>query len=123
MPIDLDPYAVRSMQALRAYWRHVRGPCGRCGQPIDWDGPAYRMYIVNGRTVRRYNPWALDVGHIVERDRDRRCMYAPIDTRPEHALCNRKAGAVYGNRKRGALRALRARASRSMPPLRTSKAW
>jgi alanyl-tRNA synthetase len=32
--VDLDPDKVRSWAALRAYWRVVRGPCGRCGGPI-----------------------------------------------------------------------------------------
>jgi hypothetical protein len=119
MPIDLDPTVVRSWPRLRAYWRHVRGVCARCARPIDYDGPRYRYGVVRGVRVRRENPWALDVGHIVESDRDLRCMWAPVDTQPEHVLCNRRAGARYGNRKRGRLRRLRAAGA----VLRTSRSW
>jgi hypothetical protein len=109
--IDLDPTRARSWVALRAYWRQVRGVCGRCGMEIDYDGPRY-VRVGGGR--RRENPWALDVGHILGADLDPRQWWAPVDTRPEHARCNRRAGARYGNRKRAATR-------RSF--LRTSQHW
>jgi hypothetical protein len=122
MPIDLDPTKPRSELKLREYWRHMRvRNCARCHRPIDYDGP--RMFEIvkriNGRLVRQWkqNPWALDVGHIVEKDITRKRLYAPIETRPEHAICNRKAGAAYGNRKRGRIKRLRAQA------LRTSRDW
>lgn len=117
MPINLDPTKVRSWRALRTYWRHVRGDCARCGRPIDYDGPRYFYVVIgNGVRERRQNPWALDVGHIMGKDIDPRLMWAPCDTQPEHARCNRRAGARYGNRKR-------ARLGNSGAFLRTSQGW
>jgi hypothetical protein len=100
------------------YWRQLRGPCARCGGPIRYDESRYRYVIKDGIKRRIENPWALDVGHIIEQDRDSRKLYAPNETRPEHARCNRKAGAAYGNRKRGWQR----RVAR-MSVLRTSREW
>jgi hypothetical protein len=121
MSIDLDITKERNWIQLRAYWRHIRGPCARCNGIIDYDGVRYRYVImrVNGILIRRRqeNPLALDVGHRIEADIDRRRFYAPIDTQPEHAYCNRRAGARYGNRKRAIVSA----GNRSI--LRTSRRW
>lgn len=117
MPINLDPTKPRSWSALKAYWRHIRGACGRCGKAIDYDGTRYVWVTIGNRLVRKENPLALDVGHILGRDIDHRKEWAPIDTRPEHAVCNRSAGAAYGNRKRGALRRIRRQA------VITSREW
>jgi hypothetical protein len=118
MRIDLDPTVPRTMLELRIYWRQVRGPCARCGGPIHYDEKRYRYIVTNGMRRRVENPWALDVGHIVERDRDSRKLYAPNETRPEHARCNRSAGAAYVNRKRGWQRRIA-----RMATLRTSRRW
>jgi hypothetical protein len=99
--INLDPTVPRSIIALRVYWRQLRGACARCGGRIHYDEPRYRYVMRDGRRIRVENPWALDVGHIKEQDLDPRKMYAPNETRPEHARCNRAAGARYVNRKRG----------------------
>jgi len=121
MPINVDVYAARPLPQLRAYWRHVeRLPCARCGGQIDYDGPTYVQVWVDGRLKRKGNPFALDVGHKVEADLDKRKWYAPIDTQPEHARCNRKAGAQYGNRKRGR-ESMQRKAFRVT--LRTSQRW
>jgi len=101
MPIDMDPAKERSWYALRIYWMHVRGNCARCGGPIHYDGLRYRFVWKGERRVRIENPFALDVGHKVEADLDKRKFYSPNDTQPEHARCNRKMGARYGNKKRG----------------------
>lgn len=90
---------------LRAYWRHVRGPCARCGLAIDYDGVRWLTAVFGDGTCRRTeNPAALDVGHIVERDVDRRHWYAPRDTQPEHVRCNRRSGARYVYRKYGGIK-------------------
>jgi hypothetical protein len=119
MAVDLDPDKVRSWTALRAYWRVVRGPCGRCGGVIHYDEPRYRVgwrrRVIAGQAVlvrtRIENPWALDVDHILGRDIDPRQCWAPVDTRPTHSRCNRRAGAAYGNRKRGQLSRLSRRSA------------
>ena len=49
-----------------------------------------------GRRTR----WHLDVGHILDRESDHRLTWAIEDTRPEHATCNRAAGADVTNAKR-----------------------
>jgi len=117
--IDMDPTIVRSWPAIIAYWHHVRGPCARCGGPIHYDEPRYRMVTTRAGIRRRIeNKWALDVGHKLGRDLDPRTVWAPVDTQPEHAYCNRRAGAIYGNVKRGWRRRV-ARAS----VLRTSRRW
>ena len=109
MAVNLDPTVERAWWKIREYWRVVRGPCGICGGEIDYDGPRYTHVIKGDKLVRVENTLALDVGHIVERDLTRgegkRIPYptgriAPIETQPEHALCNRSRGARYGNRKR-----------------------
>ena len=82
-------------KAVRAHWMRVRGPCARCGRPIDYD------------RADRY--WAsLDVGHIVSRDRARALGWTDAqinainNTQPEHQRCNRVAGVRDGNAKRTA---------------------
>jgi hypothetical protein len=130
--IDLDPTVPRGWTAIVAYWRHVRQqPCARCGRIIDYDTPRYAWIWRDQRgrkqrsfkpirgAVRKENPWALDVGHILEQDRDPRTRWAPCDTQPEHAYCNRQAGARYVNSKRGKSESNRARAAY----LRTSRQW
>ena len=114
MPINLDPTKPRAWTYIVLYWRHMRGPCARCGGIIDYDGPRYYRVLVGGEYKRKVNRWALDVGHIIEKDIDRRRLYAPIDTQPEHVYCNRSKGAQYGNRKRALLK---------MRNLRTSRQW
>jgi len=108
MPINLDPTVKRNWQEIRKYWRQVRGPCARCGEAIHYDEPRYAQVITKGGRLKRIeNPWALDIGHKLTRDRTRvgqRVSYptgliAPEDTQPEHARCNRRAGAIYGNNK------------------------
>lgn len=112
MSIDMDPYRIRNWKALIEYWKAVRGNCARCGGPIDYDGPRFRVFEYYGKRITRQNPWSLDVGHKSVKDRDPRTMWAPIDTQPEHARCNRAAGAAYGNRKRGAVVRQRLKRSR-----------
>jgi len=120
MPIDLDPTVVRSWPKLRAYWRQVRGPCARCGGRILYDAPRYRYgWTADGRKVRRENPWALDIGHKLGVDLDTRTAWAPIDTQPEHARCNRAAGAAYGTTKRG----MTQRRRKATIALVTSRRW
>jgi hypothetical protein len=116
--IDLDPTVVRSWSRLRAYWRHVRGPCARCGLEIDYDGPRYIRAMQHGIARRVENRWQLDIGHKMLQDLDHRRYWAPVDTQPEHVYCNRRHGAAYGNRKRGILRALVQHGS-----LHTSRDW
>ncbi len=55
----------------------------------------------------------LTIGHIIEVDRAPELMWDEDNTRPEHRTCNYRAGAVYGNRKRG-------RAAAAAP---TSRQW
>jgi len=106
--INLDSTVERSWKDIRAYWRLVRGPCARCGREIHYDEARYVYVVKNGILTRIENPWALDVGHKVERDRTRvgqrvsypTGMIAPMHTQPEHSRCNRSSGAKYGNRKR-----------------------
>lgn len=57
-----------------------------------------------GRIITAEMRW--DVGHLVEVDRDPEGAYEDDGYAPEHAYCNRAAGAAYGNRKRGAARAV-----------------
>lgn len=115
--VDLDPTVERSWNAIRDYWKVVRGPCRRCGGPIAYDVPRYRyIWLKDGTRVRRENRWALDVGHILGQDIDQRKRWAPIDTAPEHARCNRAAGARYKNAKWGDIR-------RTIIRVRTSRNW
>lgn len=76
--------------ALVAYWRAEleRRPlaCARCGGPIQRGG--------------RRGPWHLDVGHKDNRADDPRRVWRIEDTQPEHARCNRSAGAAFGNARR-----------------------
>ncbi len=53
-----------------------------------------------GRIVTEHMAW--DVGHIIEVDRDPASAYDSDGYRVEHARCNRRAGARYGNAKRAA---------------------
>lgn len=82
-----------SWAAIKAYWRQQRPEqcqAARCllpGVPIRYDGER--------------GPDSLDVGHKLGRDVDPRRVWQVWETRPEHARCNRSAGATYGNRKRG----------------------
>jgi hypothetical protein len=64
--------------------------------------------------IRKENLLSLDVGHKSVADLDDRKKWAPIDTQPEHANCNRRHGARYGNAKRSVVAKL---------PLRTSRKW
>ena len=68
--------------------------CWRCGQWITQD-------------------MAWTIGHVIEVDLAPELMWDPENHRLEHADCNFRAGAVYGNRKRG-------RATQVSP---TSRAW
>ncbi len=99
----------RAWAKIRAYWRaHPHVPCARCGGPIDYDSPRYSR----GEDGKRHeNPWALDVGHVV--DRYLGGDHTIANTQPEHVRCGRRAGALAGN-------ALRER--RRAAPL-TSRAW
>ena len=56
--------------------------CWRCGQWITQD-------------------MAWTIGHVIEVDLAPELMWDPENHRLEHADCNFRAGAVYGNRKRG----------------------
>lgn len=124
MRINLDIYAKRSWPEIKRYWRHIRGPCSRCNLPIDYDGK-YWEYIYENNSIKKVvNIWALDVGHIVEKDLDPRTdinrwengrTWCPAETQPEHVKCNRRYGARYGNRKRGMVR--------QFNKLRTSREW
>jgi hypothetical protein len=125
--INLDPTVEREWRKVREYWRIVRGDCARCGGPIQYDEPRYKYKWKGGKRIRIENPWALDVGHKVERDRTEtgvRIPYptgkiAPIDTQPEHSRCNRKWGARYGNKKRGIISKVKA----ANKNLKTSRDW
>jgi hypothetical protein len=128
-PVNLDPTVIRSWPAIRRYWRHLRQDCARCGKPIQYDEPRYKVIIENGRKRRIENPWALDVGHIIDVLLDPRftgkyittgLIWAPIDTQPEHAVCNRRAGAAMGNAKR---KKETRKIMPPVPPLKTSREW
>jgi hypothetical protein len=79
-----------SWRAIRAYWIGIADPhchATRCllpGQPIRYTG--------------RRGPDSLDVGHTTPRARDTRTTWTIPDTRPEHARCNRAAGAKIRTR-------------------------
>jgi 5-methylcytosine-specific restriction endonuclease McrA len=60
--------------------------CGKCGHAV-----------VKGM--------AWDVGHIISQDIAPHMAHDPSNWRVEHRHCNRSAGARYGNRKRGIMRA------------------
>ncbi len=99
----------RAWAKIRAYWMSRPDvPCARCGQPIDHESPRFSRGP-DGR--RRENPWALDVGHVV--DRYLGGDHSLANTQPEHVRCGRRAGAVLGNRVRGRVR----------PDPMTSRAW
>ncbi len=98
-----------SWSRIKAYWRRQRGPCARCGGPIDYDGP-YR--IPTGRGRYRLNPAGLHVGHITARAFDSRTEWRVEETQPEHVRCSTRSGAQLGN----ALRRTRQR-------LDTSRVW
>lgn len=109
-PASGDPrLKTYSWAKIKAHWRRVQGPCARCGQPIDYDGP-YRIPVGRGRY--RLNPAALHVGHITARALDGRTEWRIEETQPEHVRCSTQAGARLGNALRGARRRLD-----------TSRAW
>jgi hypothetical protein len=70
---------------IRAYWQSIRPEqceATRCllpGEPITYTEQRTRT--------------SLDVGHILDRNGDERTQWTITDTRPEHAHCNRSAGA------------------------------
>lgn len=82
----------RDWAELRAYWRKRRLPCARCGGQIDYEAP-------------KTSPDAFDLGHIIGRDEARALAWprarinSVANTQPEHARCNRSAGAQYRNAK------------------------
>ena len=84
-------------EAIKRYWRAHRLPCARCGIAIDYDS-----------TIRTWR--SLDVGHIVSRDQakamgwTRAEINSVANTQQEHQRCNRTAGVVHGNHKRGRIR-------------------
>lgn len=89
-----DPLFSRAdWKTARQYWMSNDAPCARCGQPIDRLAPAG-------------HPASLDVGHVVSRHQARQMGWTPgeinalVNTQPEHATCNRAAGARMGNRLR-----------------------
>lgn len=67
-----------------------------------------------GRIVTADMRW--DVGHLREVDADPTAAYDPAGYAVEHARCNRRAGAVCGNRKRAGRR-------RANPRRWTSRDW
>jgi hypothetical protein len=124
---ELDPAVPRPWSAIKRYWRYWRNPCARCGKPIDYEGYRFYWERQGGKWVRVSNQWALDVGHIVNRMDDPRVVegrwdtgatYAPQETQPEHSYCNRRAGAIDGNRNRR-----RQGNARRRKQLRTSREW
>ncbi len=82
----------RASRLTRAAAELAQAPCWRCGYPIDYDA-----------TV---GPWRYTTGHVIELDRGGD-LTDPDNLRPEHHRCNSRAGAIYGNRKRGQLRRLK----------------
>ena len=105
---------------IRAYWVALGLPCGRCGGAIDYAAPGT-------------SPAGLHVGHLVGRDVARRMGWSDErinmlqNTMPEHARCSEKAGAAYGNRKRGerrrTVRPARVPQPVNLDPLVTSRVW
>lgn len=55
-------------------------PCGRCGQPIDYDAPPD-------------DPNSFNAGHIKSWRNHPELREDPANYRPEHARCNKAAGA------------------------------
>lgn len=87
----------RASNLCRAQAERDQAPCWRCGRPIDYQATR--------------GPWRYTTGHVVEVDYGG-SLTDPDNLRPEHHHCNSRAGAIYGNRKRG-------QAQR----LKTSRTW
>lgn len=75
----------RAQQIRASLAETLPTPCWRCGRLVTGD-----------------EPW--DVGHFLEVDLDPEGAYDPDRYAVEHARCNRRAGAQYGNRKRAGRR-------------------
>jgi 5-methylcytosine-specific restriction endonuclease McrA len=78
-----------SWKRIRKYWRTLRRPCWRCGQPINY-------------SVKWPHPASLVVGHIVSRAEGRArgwseaMLNALSNTAPEHVACSNRSGAKLG---------------------------
>ena len=71
----------RRLRKAKAAMRVARPqPCGRCGQPIDYDAPAE-------------DPASFTLGHILPWSTHPHLREDPANHRPEHAGCNKSAGA------------------------------
>lgn len=78
-----------SWRAIRAYYQTQR--------PTQCEAP---ICLLPGRPIT-YGPrcpTSLDVGHIESRATDERTQWLLSDCRPEHARCNRSAGAALRKR-------------------------
>lgn len=83
-----DPaLATPAWRAIRAYWQDQAHP--------DCQAPRCLLPDVPIRYTGRRGIDSLDVGHKDMRDQDTRNTWTLADTRPEHARCNRSAGASY----------------------------
>ena len=87
---------VRVMRLRRKMAQELPAVCWRCGQMVTED-------------MR----WT--IGHVIEVDVAPELMWEPTNHAIEHARCNYRAGAVYGNRKRGRVR--------TAPTSPTSRDW
>lgn len=113
-----DPLLTTTEWRVTIRKHHIRAglPCARCGKAIQYGAPRYLP------GTKRVNPRSLVVGHIVERDRAKRLGWsdqqinALSNTQAECARCSDRSGAIYGNSKRGRVRAMRA-------VLKTTRAW
>jgi len=71
----------RRVMAMREHWRlRLPAPCPRCGRPVTPDQ-------------------AWDVGHILPIHSYPQLRHNIINTRPEHAACNRRDGARITRRR------------------------
>ena len=77
-PQHSGPYHRQAMRLRALAYANPHTTCARCGKPLQ---PG----------VKGYDRW--DAGHAIDGDPS-----SPL--RPEHAYCNRSAGATMGNEKR-----------------------
>lgn len=79
--------STRRLRAIKANHRAFRvQPCGRCGQPIDYDLPT-----IDPDTGLE-NDGAYSLGHIRPWSTHPELREDPGNCRPEHLGCNKQAG-------------------------------
>lgn len=80
----MRPWTGAAVTRLRAAWAlRLPLPCPRCGRPVH---------------AQPADGW--DLGHQTPRALDSSRTWDPANLRPEHASCNRAAGARMTNRAR-----------------------